>query len=166
MPVNHTHTLAALLALSLPLAASAGGFGGEKGFDGGSPPSRTEIESKRSADFTAADTDGSGGLTVSELLAFHTTLLSEEFSATDTDSNGTISQAELIEARPHLTEAQAAALFALADTTSDAGLDSDEFAVLRSETGHTWEQFVRLDADSDGSVTEAEFLAMPAPPGH
>ena len=90
---------------------------------------QAEVEAKRAADFAAADTDASGGLSPDEAAAWQAVQRAER------------------EAR------RAASRFERADENSDGVIGLDEFGD-RQVT-----MFERIDENGDGTITEAEIEA-------
>jgi hypothetical protein len=52
-------------------------------------------------------------------------------------------------------------VFTLANTDGADDLTADEFAVLGPQTGQIIFRFASLDTDSDGQVSQIEYLAAP-----
>ncbi|EIJ44143.1 hypothetical protein BegalDRAFT_3324 [Beggiatoa alba B18LD] len=130
--------------------------------------SETEMQTLRTAEFTSADTNSDGSLSLSELQGAESskksTRISQAFTSLDTDGNGVLSASEFVANQPDEASATLATLFALADTNGDAGLSLTEFTVLRSEEGRLWQHFAHLDLDGNGVISQEEFTTMPPAP--
>lgn len=179
--MNSLKALAVALAVASvsgygSLAQARGGFNGDNLLDqhtqlttllaqydtnGDGRLSSDEINAARAAEFTAGDSDSSGGLSLAELQAMQVKRQSDELSARfavlDSDSSGAVSEAELQAMHP-LDSAVTAAVFKLADSDSSGGLNLAELQVLE-DNRELWWHFASMDNDADGTVTQAEFLA-------
>ncbi len=121
-----------------------------------------EIAAAQTAEFTRADSDASGSLSLGELQAMHTQrradALVARFAVLDADANGSISQTELQAMHPLTDSAVSAAVFKLADTDASGGLNQAELQGLEDNKGAWW-GFASLDDNADGAISQAEFLA-------
>jgi|GEM_PF-3207578 len=131
------------------------------------------------------DTDGSGGVSLAEMLVKMDTKTEKKFGRQDKNADGVITLDEHSarghkrknkkkrgndETRASMRECMQAALgdredrptreesFAKADSNGDGSLDSSEFSAHR--VAYVTERFNRLDADVSGEITAEEFKAM------
>lgn len=154
--------LAAASALAVPAFAAADHAGhAPKG-----PTTRVELQQKLDQKFAEIDTNKDGAITKAEADAHRETMKkkwaekrterrAERFSAMDADKNGQISKSEYD-----------AAGAARAQKWADARKDSEgRRGMMRHHgMGHGMkhgDMFARLDANTDGKVTKAEFSAKP-----
>jgi len=101
--------------------------------------------------FSDLDTNGDGGITREEMKGH----ARARFDAADTDGDGALSQSEMIARMQARMERRTSRMIERHDADGDGKLGFDE---MRMRSGNR--MFGRLDADSDGTVTQAEFEAM------
>lgn len=138
--------------------------------------SRDEMLAAKTAEFTAADTNGDGFLSWAEFKAMEdakrVARMKTIFAVMDADKNGSVSSAEFMSVASDKVATQAAVVFALGDTNSDGALSFDELSAMRAGSEATeklmW-AFAGLDTVADGQLSLAEFTApfvkkAPLPP--
>lgn len=168
-----TNTTLSLLVASVLLSTSslvlAHAGSPEYDADGNGTVTAAEILAGRTADFTAADADTSGGLTLAEFLNLENTIqtrrIAAAFAKVDTNTDSVISATEFNATATGTSATYLTNVFNLADKNTDAGLSLAEFTELQSKGSNSgiWE-FARLDSSADKSVSLTEFTVMPTAP--
>ncbi|QLQ33917.1 MAG: hypothetical protein HZT40_22415 [Candidatus Thiothrix singaporensis] len=163
-------TAGALLSASfLAYAHNGGAPASEYDANGDGVVTAAEILAVKTADFTAADVDNSGALSLAEYLNLENTLqtrrIAAAFAKMDVDLDSNITLAEFTASAPANTAAYLTNVFKLADKNADAGVSLAEFTELQSKgaNGGVWE-FARLDASADQLLSLDEYTAVPAQP--
>lgn len=134
--------------------------------DGNGRVTRQEIEAVRAADFAGADLDGDGALGYVELQTLEeqqkAERLAHAFASLDEDDSGAISDREFVDGHPREGAEAAAFVFSIADTDGNDSLSQEELAALRQLGPGPW-HFTILDHNSDGSISQDEFVAASSP---
>lgn len=130
----------AALALSLPASAMGPGGGPER---------------DRPA-FSEVDTNGDGALTLEEIMAHR----DARFDGADSDGDGSLSREELIAAAMGRVEDRIDRMMDRFDDDENGVLSANELDDMRPRGPGPERIFGVMDADGDGSVTEAEFDAV------
>ncbi|GIT90677.1 hypothetical protein JANAI62_11320 [Jannaschia pagri] len=114
--------------------------------------------------FEQIDANGDGAVTPDEVRIHMRTRGAERFAQIDTDGNGALSRAELA-AR---AESRADRMLARLDTNTDGEISREELEAHRKDRGGRRggrggpdRLFERADADNNGSLSKAEWDAMP-----
>ncbi len=103
-------------------------------------------------DFATLDTDGSGTVTVGEIVAAG----QARFDAADTDGNGALSLEEMVAARDGDATRRAERMISRMDENGDGELQADEM----TRRGPDAERMMsHADTDDDGEISEEEFDA-------
>lgn len=130
--------------------------------DGDGQATVDEILSARAAKFAEIDVSPADGfVSFEEFNTWLGTRQTERFTKLDADQNQLISQEEFLATRKEKKVDLFTRVFTLADTDGTAGLSADEFGVLGPQTGQIIFRFASLDTDSDGKVSQIEYLVAP-----
>ncbi|MFS8056680.1 EF-hand domain-containing protein [Rhizobium sp. BR 317] len=133
------------------------------------------LQANASGDDSSSDSDDSSSSTSStQQSGGQGGSQSNMIAAMDTNGDGSITEAEFVAARPSdVSEDQATALFKSFDTSNSGSLTTDQLASAMQSNGQPpappsgetpddsqiSSMFTAMDADGDGSVSEAEFVA-------
>jgi len=126
--------------------------------------SKAELLAARTAEFTAADTDADGSLSLTESQALSSQQQTDRFTALDADGSGALSQEEFLNG--NTDDAILSEIFALADSNADGSLSAEEFAAVAPGNGSAVLKFVFLDSNHDQSVSEDEYVTARPGKGH
>jgi hypothetical protein len=126
--------------------------------------SKTEAQAARSAEFTTADTDASGGLSLAELAASLEARWNTRFSALDVDASGSLSLTEWLEARSGRATIPLTTLHRVGDEDLGGDLSKQEFLALALKVAHPVLPYVGMDKDGSGEISQTEFMAVKLPP--
>jgi hypothetical protein len=130
--------------------------------DGDGQATVDEILAARAAKFVEIDVNPTDGfVSFDEFKTWIQTRQTERFTKLDSDTNQLISKDEFLANRKLKKVELFTRVFALADTDGTEGLSADEFGVLGPQTGQIIYRFASLDTDSDGQVSQLEYLAAP-----
>ncbi|MGY6215075.1 hypothetical protein ACW73L_07935 [Methylolobus aquaticus] len=129
--------------------------------DGDGKISKAEIEAARGTEFKAADTDGDDSLTLAELKSWMARRVEDRFKALDTDGNGLVSPAELTSGKSGRRATMLSNLLKQGDLDGGGSLSLEEFRLLASSASKAGLFFAGMDANGDGKVSKAEYLAPP-----
>jgi len=134
--------------------------------DGNGRITREEIEAVRAAEFASTDLDGDGALSYAELQALEqqhkAERLAHRFATLDADDSGAISDREFVDGHPHEGATAAAFVFSTADTDANDRLSLTELEALKQLDPSPW-HFANLDQNSDGDVSQDEFVSASSP---
>ncbi|WP_353573331.1 hypothetical protein [Candidatus Albibeggiatoa sp. nov. BB20] len=130
-----------------------------------------EVQAVRLAKFQAMDTDANGSITTAERDAYRTAQKQTHFTEADTNADGQLSAEEFQQARPpHLPEGvelpanhaeKHAAAFSRIDSDANGFVTLEELEAKPQRHGRGGQGGCdgRLDNDSNGEISQAEFLA-------
>lgn len=126
-----------------------------------------EIQTARTAEFTAIDTSQDGYINVAEVRAWLDRKQTDAFNKLDTDQSGSLSQTEFVGSATGREARKAGKAFKFGDTDGDSALSLAEFKALKPvSTGEVARMFDMLDTDDDDRISEEEYLTVPTPPAH
>ncbi len=138
--MKHTGIIAGVAALGVSLTAVAAWAQGPGGMHG------------HQMSFQEMDADGSGEITIEEMTNFRAT----RFSQSDGNSDGLLSRDEMIAAGQARVLERVDAMIERFDANKDGSLSLDEMPSPRNEN-RAGQMFERLDQDSSGGISQAEF---------
>lgn len=121
---------------------------------------QAEVQTARTTEFTAIDTDSDGYAKLAELQTWLANKQTTDYNALNTDG-GTLSQTEFAGDRADAALTISNEIFTLADTDGDGGLSLDEFKALRPVFAESIHHFVMMDADHDGKISLSEYTTPP-----
>jgi hypothetical protein len=133
---------------------------------------RNDMDQMRLNDFSAADTDTDGQLTLTELQTLMANRHAEREAALFAqlncqNSEDNIDFNEFVACATDYTALQAEQLFTLLAGSDDPeSISAVELQGLHTPEGHTLIRFIQLDTDGDGLLTQDEFTIPPAPMHH
>ncbi len=167
--MNTKAVLKPVLLLSTLLLAPLSSFAqpnpSEFDTNGDGQVSAAELQAGLTALFTKIDTNNDGYLTLSEAQAWREASQVALFNSLDTDKSTSLSLAEL-QADTKAPEKMSAKLFTLLDGDKNNVLSLEEFSLLGPGKGGIIHHFADMDTDSDGKVSQSEFLTSKPAHGH
>jgi hypothetical protein len=83
----------------------------------------------------------------------------QHFKRTDRDGDGILSRVEYVDKGRYLNPQSRAGIFRASDMDGDGAVSLEEYVINRRITDEAKSIMARMDADRDGRITRAEFLA-------
>ncbi|MGB7404450.1 MAG: EF-hand domain-containing protein, partial [Pacificimonas sp.] len=142
-----------LVAASIATLMASGAFADHhSGAKRGAEMTRADVEQRVADRFAELDADGDGAVTTAEAEAAREARMTERFARMDANDDGALDSAEWTERRGKRAERMAKR----ADRMAGERAERMQARMAEREERRA-EMFSRLDADSDGRITETEF---------